>query len=428
MAIHSDSLKQRRRRVTRDQSLPSARTQTRPVSKKAKSTPATRKHGGKGLYASGARRNHQLRTTDLIPKRPGTVVLVSLFLLSLVGLLNAGHFFAPGLRSALGEPFARILDLGHSRSLANSYAGLVLFLACLASLQIYFLRMHRRDDYRGKYRIWIWIAGSCLVGGLVATSALFDLVRSYLFYDAGSAGHVVPWALLIKLAIAGLVAGRVIAEIRHSRLALGGIILLSLVCAIGIVLAHFPVWQSAAGDYVPALGTNLLLVASSILLVSLAGFARFVYLEANGMLRRKKKIAPEAGSADVAPAKTLRSKAKSKTDKEDTSEVGSESDIGSAKPTPVTAARDATSKPVPVPAKPAAPTPVSSRPAGGPLSGKIPSRGEPPRPPAKPDVRNSNPAPSKNDFELPDEDDDKDTKGLSKAERRRLRKLKRRAA
>ncbi len=418
--------------MTRDQSLPSARTQTRPVSKKAKSTPATRKHGGKGLYASGARRNHQLRTTDLIPKRPGTVVLVSLFLLSLVGLLNAGHFFAPGLKPALGEPFARILDLGHNRSLANSYAGLVLFLSCLASLQIYFLRMHRRDDYRGKYRVWIWIAVSCLAGGLVATSALFDLVRSYLFYDAGSAGHIMPWALLIKLAIAGLVAGRVIAEIRHSRLALGGIILLSLVCAIGIVLAHFPAWRSAARDYVPALGTNLLLVACSILLVSLAGFARFVYLEANGMLRRKKKIAPEAGSADIAPAKTLRSVAKSKTEREreDTSEVGSESNIGNVKRTPVTPVRDATHKPVPVPAKPAAPTPVSSRPAGGPLSGKIPSRGEPPRPPAKPDVRNNNLAPSKNDRELPDEDGDEDEneKGLSKAERRRLRKLKRRAA
>jgi hypothetical protein len=424
VAFHSDSLKQRRRRVTRDQSQPSAPTPPRNASSRKKKTRGARKQAGKGLYSCGARRSHQLRTTDLIPKRLRTVVLASLALLVFAGALNAGHWMAPNLKASFGEPLARILDLGDNRCLARSYSGLLLFVCGLASLQIFLLRMHRRDDYRGKYRVWIWIATACFAGGLVATSTLFDFVRGCLFYDAVSTTRFLPWALLIKLTIAGLIAGRVIAEIRHSRMALGGMILLALLCAAGIVLPHFPEWRKAAGRYVPALGMNLVLVATSTLLVSLAGFARFVFLEANGMLRRKQRPAIDAEEESRSAAKANKSITKSKAGGADEADGESETEsleVKKVAQTPVQAVNKASA---PAPAKPAAAAPSGSRPASGPLSEKIPPKPEPQRPVAKPEVRNNNVSPSEREFELPDDEED----GLSKAERRRLRKQKRRAA
>ena len=95
----------------------------------------------------------------------------------------------PTLTAALGRgtparPGVAAFDLGGKGSLAAWFSSLMLLAASLVAVLVYTVRRHRMDDYRGRYRVWLWAA---LCWFLMATDAAASLHEG--FRDLMTAAH-----------------------------------------------------------------------------------------------------------------------------------------------------------------------------------------------------------------------------------------------
>ncbi len=278
--MNSHSLRQRRRRVALDRTQ-SATAPAGDASVHA-APPRERKPASTRPYSEGARRSRQLKTTDLIPKRWWSVAGMLVALATIIALLNLLHHYAPGLTTLIGEQGMASLSLEGQRGIGAWFCNLMLILTSCASLQLYLLRQHRRDDYRGSYRIWLWSAGLCLMASVLTVSNLPGLVGNLWVSVTGATGGSV-WMTALKLAALSMLIVRGIVEVRHSRLALMSLILVFFAYGLAALVHEAPEYESRISGYVQAAEGNLLLLGSTLLFVSVIAFARFVYLEANGL-------------------------------------------------------------------------------------------------------------------------------------------------
>ncbi len=280
-SMHSQSLRQRRRRVALDQNQSSA------VPRSESGAPSTprREQPSEGArpYSEGARRSRQLKTTDLIPKRWWALAGLLVVLAIVIAVLNVMHFHAPALAESIGQQGVAALSLDGRHGIGAWYCNFMLILTSCVSLQLFLLRQHRRDDYRGAYRVWLWGAGICLLASVVTVSNVPNLIGNLCATVTGSPGNSV-WIIVLKLAALSLLIVRGIVEVRHSRVALVGLIM--VFCAYGLAtLVHdVPEYQSNASGVVQAAEGNLLLAGCTILFFSVIAYARFVYLQANGLI------------------------------------------------------------------------------------------------------------------------------------------------
>lgn len=295
MSMQSHSLRQRRRRVTLDQQ----QAASSPVVESARGSTVDDTAGSAGnapSYSEGARRRHQLKTTDLIPRHWAAVSVLAILLLAVVALLNLPGTWADQLETVAGAEGLQVLVLEADRGIGSWYCNFLLLLTCCVSLQLFLLRQHRRDDYRGSYRIWLWFAGFCLLASMATVTDIPVLLGNLWTRLTGSAGGV-GWLIAAKLVGLMLLVFRGIVEVRHSRLALCGLVLVFFAYGLAALIHDVPEYQSLAGRYVQSAEQNLLLVGSSLLLLTVIGYARYVYLEANNLIERK-PVAAAAGPAD----------------------------------------------------------------------------------------------------------------------------------
>ena len=125
---------------------------------------------------------------------------------------------APG-RTQIGASEVAALGLTGRGTIASWFSSFLLIITGLASLQIYALRQHRRDDYRGTYRLWIWMA------------ALVDVCQPQLCCGSGRNCYqpdFVSWTsfsfqgkswlpVTIKLVVLSTLIARGLYEVRASR-------------------------------------------------------------------------------------------------------------------------------------------------------------------------------------------------------------------
>ena len=104
-------------------------------------------------------------------------------------------------------------------------------------------------------------------------------------------GIALLWIILIKLCGLTLLVVRGFVEVRHSRLAVVGLVVVLLSYGTAILINELPSIQTQTSQYLHAALGNSLLVGCTAILVSVLGYARFVYLDANGLIDRATKAA-----------------------------------------------------------------------------------------------------------------------------------------
>ncbi|MEX0819908.1 MAG: hypothetical protein WD070_09940 [Pirellulaceae bacterium] len=272
---------ERRRRVLRDEVLGATDQQGADDD----SLP-TREEADGRVYSDAALAQRQAPLTSLLPQR--ALTLVALFLgggLAIAGieLLYARLFV--GLPESYRAPLA-VFDLTARGNIAHWFTSLTLVVGAITSTLVYLIRRHRLDDYRGRYRIWQWATACFLFGSFDAATGAHAILPPVMIQLTGTMlyGDGLVWSyLLIGLAISfGLL--RLGIEVRGSRLAT-----MFLCLAAGSYLSF------VVTSFHPALSTlevtreiacsATLLAAHFCLVYSVALYGRHVYQEAQGTRR-----------------------------------------------------------------------------------------------------------------------------------------------
>ncbi|MEZ6096346.1 MAG: hypothetical protein R3C03_19310 [Pirellulaceae bacterium] len=347
-------------------------------------------------YNPSANRRHHLKTSDLLPKRPRALVLWGIALVALLAGLNAisycwGTLEIQGTGGRTLTPF-RLTGTGT----LSSWFSTVLFMAsCLASLQIYALRQHRRSDYLGTYRIWILFAAICLFASIYCLVDLDSLLLVGSRKLIASPGVATLAVVLVKLTALCAIFVRGVIEVRGSKSAIVVVSLAWLLYIVSQIMQIPEARPEYVRDYDLQYG-NSILVANVLVLTSLIVYGRYVFLVAHGLL-----TAPEAKAkvTKTKHPKTPKVKAKPKKSLDEETSASNPSAVPESADRNNKSTRDneATENAV----KPAAnPTKVGSAPLASRVS------------------KSANSKPS-----APDETEAASEQTLSKAERKRLKKL-----
>ena len=261
-------------------------------------------------YCGSARRRHLTKTSDLIPKRWLSRTIVALVIVFCVAAINVLYMYATQMTQFVGERAIEVFSLTQRGSLSQWFTTLLLIISGMASLQIYALRQHRSDDYRGTYRLWFWLAMLFLLASVDAAVGLHDLAVHAVSYFTGRSLSHGGWALItVKLIALTALVVRGCIEVRQSKGALVAVLFVWFAYA-GATLMQLPQAQSGVVfNYEVAYG-NLYLFGTVALFQSLVIYSRFVYMSAQGLIVAKTKAKAEVKTKTKSKTKA---KAKSKT-------------------------------------------------------------------------------------------------------------------
>jgi hypothetical protein len=333
----------------------------------------------------------QPRIADLLPKRRLTLWLWLLAATMVIAALVALDVASAGWRAKRPEIDWSIFRLDALGSMANWVAALVLAWAGFAGLQIYLIRRHRSDDYRGGYRLWSSAAVLLTIASLDAATSL----HSFLGRLAGSllgAAQYSEWIGIGLVAVIGIAFGaRMVWEIKPSR----GALATFAVAALCYLAAIAP--GAGLMDALPVRTTLVAATAAlcghALVLLTVGVFGRYVFLEAHGQLPLRVRKPKNTPSPET-PSRKRSSKPKGNDASPDVGGDGKKRGK-----TDVEGAAPAEKRPPEPAKKPPEQKPAPAASASPQIAGKV-------RP-------------------VNDEDDDEDAEGsprLSKAERRKLRK------
>jgi hypothetical protein len=309
---------ERRRRMLSDEQMLS-----RGSSESTQATPQRRSPAKKTpSYTEAAHMDQQAHITDFIPRRPSVVALWFFSALTVIAGITAAHCCVDQWSVALGGIDLSVLRFGtdSGSGLAAWFSSMMLVGASLVAVLIYALRRHKSDDYRGRYRIWMW-AGICWMAMSIDTvSGLHALLKNIIAQVAGSTVWGDGSILWIGSAVSliGVVALALTMDMRSCRTAVTSMVLSAVAYAVTIA-GHF--------ELVVAVPSVLLTTASAMcghlfLLASMTLFARHVILDAEGLLpepppkKQKKKAANNKSTESKSKKKKAATRTKERSDLE----------------------------------------------------------------------------------------------------------------
>ncbi|HEX5103691.1 MAG TPA: hypothetical protein VFV87_07780, partial [Pirellulaceae bacterium] len=169
MDFRRGQLDERRRRVLMDEiaSPPPAAD-----SPEAQPAPAGSAKGPVRAYSSAVLADRQPKVTDFVPVRPFAAIILVLLGLTGVAAIETIHIYLQTLASGPPPELLAALDVSRTGSLAAWFSSLLLALGAVGALVIFGVRAHRVDDYRGRYRIWLWTAAALGWASLDATTQM----------------------------------------------------------------------------------------------------------------------------------------------------------------------------------------------------------------------------------------------------------------
>lgn len=401
----SGQLDERRRRVLMDEiAAPGDADKPAPMGSK----------GPVRAYNESVLADRQRRVSEFIPVRPFQVVTLILLLITAIAAIEALYIFTapPGghvaaLHKSPGAEHAfAALDLAARGNLGSWFSSLLFAGGTLTILGLLSIRAHRVDDYRGRYRVWWWVAAAFAFASVDTATGLHDSLGEagqILAGDSISGGRTLLWISAYGL-VFGTLSIRAAFEIWSSLLAVTFGSLAALFYFAGIALQLEVVSLEAGNVLQTVIVSSLTLSAHVSLVTAVLLYARHVHLDAQGRL---------LVSADPAakPKKKAKSKAKLAVVSDDEEETKP-----SAKDKKTDVKKEEPQKDAAPVAKPASAAAVALK--FGSASSAQASASISAKPAAKPVVRASD-----DEDDDADEDDDETT---SKSDRKRLKKLARR--
>jgi len=252
--------------------------------------------GGSENYGDAMLLESQTRLTDLVPMHPLLLLAVLGAGIAIIALLEGLYVWASLGGRGLG--WIAAFDLADRGSLGTWFSSLVLALAAGTAVVVYTVRRHRLDDYRGHYRIWLWAASCWLVMSIDATANLHDGFGEIMACLTGTRlfGEGCMWWFVVCGFIIAAVSLRLLVDMRHHWPSAAALVVTAACYAVSLAF-HFhcvplhalkwPAVEEAARAV--ALNKGALLLGHFLLLMAMIWHARYVVLDAEGLLRRRRR-------------------------------------------------------------------------------------------------------------------------------------------
>jgi hypothetical protein len=249
------------------------------------------------------------RLIDFLPRNLVVIFLVEMLgLAGLAGLVGL-HFWSLEHPALFRESGWNAFNLSQHGGLGTWISALCLLAASFTALAIYSVRRHRADDYQGRYRIWLWATVGLFLFATDLSAGLHPFFQHLLVQWTGTPlwrGGELWWIIPAALLFAAL-GSRVLVDMWPCRLAMASlaagaaVYAISLLAGLQILVGDDPLQQVLLPR-----GTALL--GHFFLLMGLLYQARYVRLDAEGLIRRRPRESkpgeetPEAESADTSDA------------------------------------------------------------------------------------------------------------------------------
>jgi hypothetical protein len=268
-------------------------------------------------YHSAARRENHRPTTDFVPRSWWKLSLFYFAGLLLIGGLLAGAAWVANADSIKVTGVVELLAVSQSGSLVRWFSSLMFLLAAGGSILIYSVRRHKVDDYRGRYRLWLWCALAWMVMSIDATANLHQPFSYAMTALTGwsLSGAPVSWWIGVWGTILAILIVRLVFETRECRSAMFAVLAVATlwIAALAIELGWLP---SGGQSILVAAGCRA--VGQLTLLLSIGLYARHVLLDAEGLITireakpkrekppKKAKVVAAAPTTDLDSGKTTR--------------------------------------------------------------------------------------------------------------------------
>lgn len=269
---------------------------------------------GSRSYSESALAENQPRVTDLIPLRRWVQLLALAILAFLIIVLGVVHAYSESWAAELNADAVALINPQAPGSLSRWLSSAMLGWAGILSLVIFSLRRHKTDDFHARYRVWISAALLLFMASMEVSTGFHHLafdavrigVRKFLPDSALVAQtHGLCWAMVSLMAMFCLI--RLAIEVRPSRAALLATLAASV--AYGAAwLSHFGWLPMELPRYGVLITASCRLTAEVFLLAAIMIFGRHVYLDSQGLLqlhgvaRRKIRSSRAARSAEAVDA------------------------------------------------------------------------------------------------------------------------------
>ena len=258
-------------------------------------------------YTEAANLENQPCVFDLIPIRYRWLSFWAVGGIACIAALLAGHFYLPRILAERLPARATAFDLATSGNLAAWFSSVMLLWAAATAVLVYSLRRHRLDDYKGRYRVWLWAAAALLAMSIDESASLRLLMQDIAtqfakspLYGDGSVWWISGWALVITV-----LGARVLFDVRECPSVLCTLVLAATLWS-GAAVAQLGLITLPAGETL-LIAAGCRIAAYFMALLGLTLQARYLVLDVQGLVpvrqpKMKLKKAKALGSADDGPA------------------------------------------------------------------------------------------------------------------------------
>ena len=242
-------------------------------------------------YSEAAGVENHAQITDFVPTRYRSIAMLTAAGIFTTTLLAVLHYFAAPIASVFGAAEITAFNLAAPGSFASWVASVVLLLISTGCTVVYSIRRHRIDDFRGRYRIWLVAAGACFLLSANSVACFHSVLAASMSHFTGWTalpGGAIWWLVVLGLPLAWI-AFRTIVDVRESRLAVSYLVtsICSYVVAAITGLGAISVADARAGTTIAG---GALLIGHWLAFAAVVSYARFVVLDAQGMVAASPRI------------------------------------------------------------------------------------------------------------------------------------------
>jgi len=236
-------------------------------------------------YSEAAGVQHHPQITDFVPRRYRTIALLVATGIGVTVTLAGLHFAAPSIATVTGPSGVAALDIAATGSIATWMTAVILLLAAAMSRIVYSIRRHRIDDYRGRYRVWLAATVACLVLSVNSVAGLHHTLANSLSYITGWTAlreGAVWWLALAGLPLAWITV-RALFDVRECRLAMS-LFIASIGCYATAIASYLGLVRVVESRIDTVILSAASLGGHWLLLAGVVTYARYVVLDAQGLI------------------------------------------------------------------------------------------------------------------------------------------------
>jgi hypothetical protein len=236
-------------------------------------------------YSEAAGVENHPQITNFVPRRFRAIAVLALVGGLSTAAVEALHWFLAPLATDYGAGLSTPLELGATGSIADWLSAVLLLAAAVVSLLIYSLRRHRIDDYRGRYRVWLAAAAAATLLSVNSVTSVHELLAAVAAHHTGWTAlpeHAIWWLTLGGLPLAWI-ALRSWLDARESRLA-GAALAAALAAYVASVVGLLGGWPIVSSQMQVMFTAGATLIGHWLLLIGLVSYSRFVVRDAQGLI------------------------------------------------------------------------------------------------------------------------------------------------